>query len=186
MVEKELILRAVQGDDEAWVELVRLHQEAVFRLAYLHLSDSAEAEDAAQECFIQAYRNLHRFDSSKPLRPWLLRVVTNLAHNRRRSVGRYWAALQRAAQQQPLVESGPESTDETKTESREIWGAIKTLPVTMQTILYLRYFLEIPIDETAQVLSMAEGTIKSQTHRALGKLREVIKEKHPSIWEDWQ
>lgn len=182
MAEKELILRATQGDDQAWVELVRLHQEAVFRLAYLHLADSAEAEDAAQECFIRAYRNLHRFDSSKPLRPWLLRVVTNLAHNRRRSAGRYWAALQRAAQQQPLVEPGPE----TRTESRELWEAIKTLPVAMQTILYLRYFLEIPVEETAQVLSVAKGTVKSQTHRALGKLREVIKEQHPSIWEDWQ
>ena len=101
-------------------------------------------------------------------------------------MGRYWAALQRAAQQQPLVETGPETAHETKTESRELWEVIKTLPVRMQTILYLRYFLEIPIEETAQVLSMAEGTIKSQTHRALGKLRKVIKEQHLSIWEDWQ
>ena len=76
---------ARQGDETAWVELVRLHQEAVFRLAYLFLGDPDEAEDAAQETFIRAYRALGRFDTSRPLRPWLLQIVANLTRNRRRS-----------------------------------------------------------------------------------------------------
>lgn len=186
MAETDLILRARQGDDEAWAELIHLHQEAVFRLAYLHLSDAAEAEDAAQECFIRAYRNLQRFDISKPMRPWLLSIVTNLAHNRRRSVGRYWAALQRAAQSQPLVTSGQEVKIEIYADRNELRLAVRKLPRAMQTILYLRYFLEIPIEETAQVLKLAEGTVKSQTHRALERLRAIIKENYPSIWEDWK
>ena len=69
--ETELIQRARRGDDAAWAELVRLHQQAVFRLAYLHLGDAAEAEDAAQDCLIRAYHNLSRFDETRPLRPWL-------------------------------------------------------------------------------------------------------------------
>jgi RNA polymerase sigma factor (sigma-70 family) len=186
LAEADLILLARQGDDQAWAELIRLHQQAVFRLAYLHLSDATEAEDAAQECFIRAYRNLHRFDSTRPLRPWLLSIVANLANNRRRAAGRYWAALQRAAQGQPLVQIGPETKGGDRAEKVELWQAIKTLPGSMQTILYLRFFLEISIEEAAQTLNMAGGTVKSQTHRAIARLRQIIKEDHPSIWEDWK
>ena len=186
MTEAELILQARGGDDAAWAELVRLHQGAVFRLAYLHLGDSAEAEDAAQECFIRAYRSLGRFDTSRPLRPWLLRIVTNLAINRRRSAGRYWAALQRSAQRETTVVGEPQTYDEKIAESRQLWQAVKVLPVKMRTILYLRYFLELSLDETAQTLKLPEGTVKSQTHRALEKLRQVIREQFPSLWEEWQ
>jgi RNA polymerase sigma-70 factor (ECF subfamily) len=186
LAETDLILRARQGDDQAWAELIRSHQEAVFRLAYLHLSDPAEAEDAAQECFIRAFRNLHRFDLTKPMRPWLLSIVVNLAHNRRRAAGRYWAALQRAAQGQPLVQYGPDTKFGANADRTELWAAIKSLPSKMQTILYLRYFLEIPTGETAQALNIAEGTVKSQTHRAIERLRQVIKEHYPNLWEDWK
>ena len=186
MTEAELVLQARRGDDAAWAELIRLHQEAVFRLAYLHLADPAEAEDAAQECFIRAYRSLGRFDTNRPLRPWLLRIVSNLALNRRRSLGRYWAALQRAAQQEPFVEAGPESLDAANAETQQLWKAVKMLPTKTQTILYLRYFLELSLEETAQALNLPEGTVKSQTHRALEKLRQVIKEKVPSLWEEWK
>ena len=74
---------------------MREHQQAVFRLAYLLLGDADEAEDVAQETFIRAYRALERFDASRPLRPWLLRIASNLASNQRRSIGRYFGALQR-------------------------------------------------------------------------------------------
>jgi RNA polymerase sigma-70 factor (ECF subfamily) len=184
--EKELILQARRGDEHAWAELMHQHQQAVFRLAYLHLGDAAEAEDAAQECFIRAYHSLDRFDASRPLRPWLLRIVTNLAHNRRRSAGRYWAALLNAAQAQPPADTRPEDASAEQTKADELWSAVKKLPASMQSILYLRFFLEASIEETAQVLNLAEGTVKSQTHRALEKLRHVIQEKYPLLWEEWK
>jgi RNA polymerase sigma-70 factor (ECF subfamily) len=186
LTEQELVSHARRGENAAWAELIRLHEEAVFRLAYLHLADPAEAEDAAQECFIRAYRNLNRFDAARPLRPWLLRIVSNLALNRMRSVGRYLAALQRAAQQQPPMAVGPDAKSDEETESRELWSTVRMLPERMQTVLYLRYFLELSLDETAQALNLAEGTVKSQTHRALEKLREIIKDKVPALWEEWQ
>jgi len=74
--EARLIGRAFQGDETAWETLVRGHQEAVFRLAYLLLGDPDEAEDVAQEVFIRAHRSLGRFDPARPMRPWLLRLPT--------------------------------------------------------------------------------------------------------------
>lgn len=162
---------------------MRLHQEAVFRLAYLHLGDAAEAQDAAQDCFIRAYRSLGRFDETRPLRPWLLSIVANLARNRRRSAGRYWAALQRAARGQPLQAEGPQAGSEAAQEAEELWQAVRRLPERMASVLYLRFFLQLSIEETAQALEMAEGTVKSQTHRALEKLQAVIRAEFPQLEE---
>ncbi|HLD92940.1 MAG TPA: sigma-70 family RNA polymerase sigma factor, partial [Anaerolineales bacterium] len=76
--------------------------------------------------------------------------------------------------------------DAANAETQQLWQAVKMLPTKTQTILYLRYFLELSLEETAQVLNLPEGTVKSQTHRALGKLRQVIKENVPSVWEEWK
>ncbi len=101
MTEEELLQLARQGDDAAWEALVHQHQEPVFRLAYLLLGDPDDAQDVTQDAFIRAYRALERFDAQRPLRPWLLRIVSNLASNRRRSIGRYLAALARFSQENP-------------------------------------------------------------------------------------
>ena len=181
LTEAELITRARGGDDAAWAELMQLHQQAVFRLAYLHLGDAADAEDAAQECFISAHRHLRGFDTSRPLRPWLLRIVSNLSSNQRRSDGRYWGALQRAARAEPVADNGIAARTETKQEANELWNAVKRLPSSMQSVIYLRYFLELSVEETSAALDIAEGTVKSQTHRALEKLQQVIRRDYPHL-----
>jgi RNA polymerase sigma-70 factor (ECF subfamily) len=86
--EPTLIRLAVNGDATAWEPLVLAHQQAVFRLAYLLLGDPDEAEDVAQETFLRAWRALKGFDSTRPLRPWLLSIAANLSRNRYRSAGR--------------------------------------------------------------------------------------------------
>jgi RNA polymerase sigma-70 factor (ECF subfamily) len=70
--EADRIRRARQGDEQAWTSLVREHQTAAFRLAYLLLGSAEDAEDVAQEVFIRAFRALDRFDLERPFRPWLL------------------------------------------------------------------------------------------------------------------
>lgn len=98
-MEHDWIKRACDGDESALQLLVDAHRESVFRLAYLLLGDADDAEDVAQETFIRVFNSLHRFDVTRALRPWLLRITANLARNRRRSLGRYWAAVQRFAGQ---------------------------------------------------------------------------------------
>lgn len=183
MDEASLIIKARGGDNAAWAELVRLHQSAVFRLAYLHLGDAAEAEDAAQDCMIRAFRGLHRFDVSRPLRPWLLRIVSNLARNRRRSLGRYFAALQKAARLEPEKVIEPHTSAEAAQNAQGLWQAVQSLPAAMQNVLYLRYFLELSVEETAESLEIAEGTVKSQTHRALARLQDLIRSDFPFLEE---
>ncbi len=186
--EPEQIRRAQQGDEAAWTALVRAQQQAVFRLAYLLLGNADDARDVAQETFLRAQRALARFDAERPLRPWLLRITKNLAHNQRRSLRRYVAALARWRQAAPVDEavgvdtnSDPTAQWAARERAESTWRAVQQLSPRDQEVIYLRYFLELSVAETGQALGVAEGTVKSRTHRALGRLRNVIEADFPEL-----
>ena len=86
--EGELVALARRGDGDAYASLVRAHSDIAFRTAMLITQDAAEAEEAAQDAFVKAWRALGRFREGEPWRPWLLTIVANEARNRRRSAGR--------------------------------------------------------------------------------------------------
>ena len=88
---------ARRGDGDAYASLVRTHSDIAFRTAMLITQDAAEAEEAAQDAFVKAWRALGRFREGEPFRPWLLTIVANEARNRRRSAGRREPPLARAA-----------------------------------------------------------------------------------------
>jgi RNA polymerase sigma-70 factor (ECF subfamily) len=180
----DLILQARQGNAEAWEAVVARHQEVAFRVAYLLLGDPADAEDVAQEAFIRAYGALDRFDQSRSLRPWLLSIVTNLARNRRRSAGRYFAALVRLARAEPERMVAPPDDHDHRDQADQVWEAVRRLDITDQQIIYLRYFLDLPVAEAAETLDIPPGTVKSRLHRALGRLRIVIEEDFPALTEE--
>ena len=182
MDESTLIRRAARGDAAAWEPLVLANQQAVFRFAYLLLGDADDAEDIAQETFLRAWNHLKRFDSTRSLRPWLLSITANLSRNRRRSAGRYLAALTRAFREQPM-EVPVEDAHTQNTEANELWRAVQRLGVADQQIVYLRYFLDLPVSETADALQIAEGTVKSRLSRALEKLRKIIHQDFPVLVE---
>src|SRR5215472_1224712 len=83
-----LIARAQRGDGAAYEEIVQRYQQIAFRTAYVITGSAADAEEAAQEGFINAFQAIRRFRAGAALRPWLLRIVANAARNRARSTGR--------------------------------------------------------------------------------------------------
>ena len=183
MAEADLIGRARRGDEAAWEALVREHQQPIFRLAYLLLGDADEADDVAQEAFIRAFRALKSFDETRPVRPWLLRIAANLAHNRRRSVRRYLAALGRMAraEPEPMTFIGERSGEQW--EAQTLWQAVRRLNRAEQEIIYLRYFLDLSEAETAAALEVPAGTVKSRLHRAMSRLRGVVQAEFPALRE---
>lgn len=169
-----LIGRARQNDPAAWDLLVRRYQEPAFRLAYLILGDAVEAEEVAQDTFVRAYLNLESFDAQRPLRPWILQIARNLARNRRRSLGRYWAHVSRWLQQQP--EPVVEPLHRQRSEAQLLWQAVRRLKPAWQEVIYLRHFLELSEAETAVALDVAPGTVKSRLHRAQHALRQIVEQ----------
>jgi len=170
--ETSLIRSAANGDAMAWEPLMLAHQQAVFRLSYLLLGDPDDAEDIAQETFVRAWKHLKGFDAARPLRPWLLSIASNLASNRRRSAGRYVAALMRVFRDEPRHVTIEEKSAQ-NFEASDLWKSVQHLNLPEQQIIYLRFFLDLSVAETAETLQIAEGTVKSRLSRALEKLRAV-------------
>jgi RNA polymerase sigma-70 factor (ECF subfamily) len=183
--DRQWIERARRGDLSAYDELVRAHQEAAFRAAYLITRDAADAQDAAQEAFIRAYDALGRFDARRPFRPWLLRIVTNTALNRIKAAKRRQAMAERFGAQDMPGQNSPaiEAHVLRRERSRRVLDAIGHLKPDDQRLIVLRYFLELSEAELAQAFDVAAGTIKSRLHRALAKLRDAIRAHDPDLLE---
>jgi len=185
-LEAEVILRAQQGDPEAFAELVRMHEETAFRVAYLIVRDEAEGRDVAQEAFVRAYQGLKRFERGKPLQPWLLRIVTNVALNsvrasrRRRVIGERYEQMVDTRRTEASAEAQVEAAEQ----ARRVWQAVGELEPQDQTLLYLRYFLDASERETAQAIGRPAGTVKSRLHRVLRRLRRVIESQYPDLLRD--
>jgi len=170
-----LIERARRGDEEAYAELVHAYEGIAFRTAYLLTRSAADAEDAAQDGFVKAWRALGRFRAGAPFRPWLLRIVANEAHNRRRSAGRRADVALRAAAEDPSGGAAPSPEAGLMDAERRdtLLAAVNTLPDDQRAVVALRYFVGLSEEETAEVLDVPRGTIKSRTARALERLRET-------------
>jgi RNA polymerase sigma-70 factor (ECF subfamily) len=174
--DSELAGRARRGDAAAYEELVRMYQDVAFRAAYLVTGNPDEAEEAAQEGFIKAYYALDRFKPGALFRPWLLRIVTNEARNRRRSAQRRGRLALQVAGDRPSDDAAPspEVAALTDEDHRELLDALGALPEMDRLVIAYRYFFEMSEAEMAAALDCRPGTVKSRLSRALGRLREQL------------
>ncbi len=172
--EDELVERARRGDGAAFASLVRDHEELAFRTAYLIARNAADAEDAAQAGLTKAFYALGRFRRGEPLRPWLLAIVANEARNRRRTAGRREALALRAAHEPPPEGATPEAALIAGEQRAELLAALERLGEDDRHVLSCRYLLDLGEAETAQVLGVRRGTVKSRTSRALERLRAEL------------
>ena len=176
--EHELVRRAKEGDLAAYGDLVRLHQEAAFRLAYFITRSREEAEDAAQEGLMKAHRSLASFRDDAEFRPWVLRIVANTAKNRVRSVVR-----RRRRELAVAVDPGsgdaapsPEPEAVARVERERLLEAVDRLPERFRLVVVTRYLMDLSVAEAGEVLGVAEGTVKSRLSRALDRLRSDLGE----------
>lgn len=178
--EAETVERARRGDASAYADLVQRYTETAFRTAYLVTGSAAEAEDAAQDAFVKAYRALPRFRPGSNFRAWLLKIVGNEARNRRRSTGRRAALELRAAQSLRLVgrDPSPEAALEAAEERRALLRALNRMAEEDRRVISCRYLLQLSVEEAAAALGVPEGTVKSRLSRALARLREQMEPVH--------
>ena len=166
--DSELFARAQRGDTAAYEEIVRRYQQLAFRTAYVITGSAAEAEDAAQDGFVKAFRALDSFRRGAPPRPWLLRIVANEARNRVRSAQRRLGLELRLADAAP----SPEAASVAAEDRARLLALVNALGEEDRLVIASRYFLELSGEETAAALGIPEGTVKSRLSRALARLRE--------------
>ncbi len=172
--EREVICRAQRGDTAAYGLLVTTYHHLAVRSAWLITRDTDEAEDAAQDGFVKAWRALHTFRPDAPFRPWLLRIVVNEARNRRRHRGRQHHLLLREAAATPTAltqQAAPDGPLLAREQQQELLTALDGLREEERLVVSYRYLLGLSEQETAQALSIPRGTVKSRLSRGLSHLR---------------
>ncbi|MFI5062079.1 MAG: RNA polymerase sigma factor [Actinomycetales bacterium] len=176
--DSRLFARAQRGDAAAYEEIVHRYQQVAFRTAYMITTSAAEAEEAAQDGFVKAFRALDRFRPGANPRPWLLRIVAHEARNRVRSTSR------RHGLELRLVEGfrpgdaapSPETAAVAAEDSQKLLQLVNALGEEDRLVVTSRYFLELSSEETAAALGIPEGTVKSRLSRALARLRAGYEE----------
>jgi RNA polymerase sigma-70 factor (ECF subfamily) len=175
--DRELVARARDGDADAYGALVARHQRAAFRAAWLIVRDPGEAEDAVQEAFVKAWRAMPRFRPDAPFRPWILRIASNEARNRIRSTRRRDAlALREAAASSGDAAPSPETAALARDDAEALAHALERLPERDRLVIGYRWLLDLSESETAEVLGVRPGTVKSRLSRALVRLRAALAE----------
>ena len=166
----ELVIAARTGDLDAFAELVERHRVHALRFAYGIAGN--EAEDAVQEGFVKAFRNLGGFRTEAAFKPWLFTIVANEARNRRRAMSRR-AKLDLQVREQPQPTTCPDVEDVVarRDERQRLLDVVARLPDRYREVIALRYFAELSESETAEVLSCPLGTVKSRLSRAAHRLR---------------
>lgn len=163
--------RAKAGDLGAFGEIVRIHQAAAVRLATVIGGDPTEAHDIAQEAFVRAFHSLDSVHSADSLRAWLMRIVANQAKNSVRGRARWRRRNERFGERAELAAESAEQRAMLGAQHDELLSALARLADGDRQILACRYLAELSERETAEVLGIAPGTVKSRTSRALERLR---------------
>jgi RNA polymerase sigma-70 factor (ECF subfamily) len=179
--EAEWIAKARLGDDEAFARLVGAYQVPVYNLCYRVLGDRYEAEDAAQEVFLKAYKNLGRYDPERPFVNWLLKIASNQAidHLRRRRArpAMDLAEVEAAVDASP----GPETVLALEERRRLIMEATRRLGPKDRALIVLRYWYDYSYEEMAAVLSLSTSAVRSRLHRARMTMAEHWREKEAAL-----
>jgi len=185
--DRTLVARIVAGDGAAFEIVMRRHNGALFRTARAILRDDAEAEDALQETYLAAYRNLGTFRGDARLSTWLTRIVINQALGRLRARRRDNVVGLHDDLGEPAGEAGGDAMDETPAASPET-GTLRTqlrrllereidaLPLAFRTAFMLREVEEMTIDEVAASLEIPEATVRTRVFRARAMLRAALAE----------
>ena len=182
--EKDLVRLAQTGDTEARDELARRHRQPAYFLALQLLGNADDALDVAQDAMLRFFTTLHRFDASRPVRPWLFQIVRNrvLDLYRRRKVRKHDSIEQAADDDdRPNLELVDTSVDlerdvaQTELQQR-LWRALGEVSHAQREILVLRDYQDLSYSEIAKTLDIPIGTVMSRLHGARKHLRAVLQD----------
>jgi RNA polymerase sigma-70 factor (ECF subfamily) len=167
----EALRRFAGGDDSAFEALVHAHQDHVFRLALALLGRRDDARDAAQEVFLRAFRGLRAFRFESRLSTWLHRLTVNVCRESRR---KWWSEARKRGRwmrlMAPLARPGASAREAEALEGRA-GSLVAALPPRQREVVVLRVFADLSVAETADVLGVPEGTVKSNFAKAIAALR---------------
>ncbi|NWG16736.1 MAG: sigma-70 family RNA polymerase sigma factor [Chloroflexi bacterium] len=180
----EWVSAALDGDQDAFAEIVYAFQDAVYNLCYRMLGERTEAEDAAQEAFLRAFLNLQRYDPSRSFKTWLLSIASNYCIDRLRRRRLQWLSLDDEPTETGLALSSNDPEPEDAALLREHSQAVQTLLNELspeyRAVVVLRYWYDYSYAEIADIMDTTESAIKSRLFRARQTLAERLDARKPT------
>ncbi|WP_301109895.1 sigma-70 family RNA polymerase sigma factor [Sporosarcina sp.] len=164
--DREIHIKAIAGDDEAFLALMQLYKEDLLRTALAFLRNEHDALEALQEVTYRAYKKIRTVKNPAFVKTWLIRIMMNYCQDQLKNNKRF------ASDDTFISTEGKE--DVSRLEMRE---ALAELSNEEQQLIYLKYFQEVKIKDIARLENIPEGTVKSRLHKTLRTLRSYFEEK---------
>ena len=175
------IARCRRGDASAFAEVVAAHADRLTAMLYRLLGNLEDARDVAQETFVRAHANLHRYDSRRPFEPWLYRIGRNLAYNHLDAAGRRLEGrVGRASDEQLAGVSSGESPDRAadRDERRDrVSEVLAAMRPQYREALTLRYMMHLEYGDIAERMGVPIGTVRTWLNRAKKEFRQSVEGK---------
>ena len=156
MEELEIAKKAIQRDEQAFLQLMQMHKAALYRTAYAFLKNEHDAIEAMQEVTFRAYQKIHTVKEPNYIKTWLVRIMINYCQTQLKKNKRFLSSD--FLQEQRYDENSS---------YLDIEEAISTLSEKEQQLIYMKYYQDSKIKEIAEIESIPEGTVKSRLHKAL-------------------
>jgi RNA polymerase sigma-70 factor, ECF subfamily len=179
MMEGEYIASARAGSTAAFTRLVEIYQNPIYNLCYRMLGDAGEAEDAAQEAFLRAYSQLHRYDPGRPFKTWLFAIASHHCIDRLRRRRVIWLGID----DEPLLthpallepRPGPEQVAVRREEEAAVQALLAELAPKDRCAIVMRYWYDMSYEEIACATGSTASAVKSRLHRARVSLATALR-----------
>jgi len=182
IAEAECLNLAQKGDQEAFTQIVETYQNPVYNLCYRMLGTSQAAEDAAQETFWRAFKNLDRYDQKRPFPTWLLSIAAHYCidqQRRKRLPSIDLDEIIEYSAEDPAP--NPESVAIHSEFSEDVQRQMIHLSEGDRVVLVLRYWHELSEDEICETLNISKSAVKSRLHRARQHMAEQWSDSQESL-----
>lgn len=180
--EAQTVMLAQRGEEAALDELARSCRQQAYVFALQLTGNPDDALDVAQDAMVRFFRSLGRFDPSRPVRPWLLRIVRNLVRDRgRRLRVRRTESLEPAEGVLRFEPRDPNPNPEALAARNQLqavlWRCLQELPDHYREVLVMRDYQDLSYAEIAAALKIPRGTVMSRLHRARRQLQDLVRQR---------
>jgi RNA polymerase sigma-70 factor (ECF subfamily) len=179
-IDETWVIQAQKGDPESFTILVEKFERPVFNMCYRMLGNSQDAEDAAQETFLRAYKSIRKYDNRKPFGTWLLSIAAHYCIDQIRRRRYPTIAIEDLpVPDLPDLSPGLEVRLNRKEEQRQVRGLLEILDPVDRAAVVMYYWYDLPYTEICQTLSLTSSALKSRLHRARRAMASQWMENQP-------
>ncbi|MDI6743414.1 MAG: RNA polymerase sigma factor [Smithella sp.] len=174
--EAEIVVRILKGDRQAYALLVEEYKTVIYSLAYRMTGQAEDAQDLAQESFLQAYKNLSRFDTKRSFFTWLYTVSLNVIRNHLKKSKRKHYDFQYDKISSENFSTGSQAACFIENKAREelLQSCLPELSPDIRELLILRYYQNLSFESVAEITGLSVSAVKMRVYRGLEKLKKIM------------